>query len=58
MIDYNQMKHLNFMSKYFQSASLDHAMWFHSKVDFSKKIPYISVNRGHPSTFRLSNEEE
>ena len=26
---------LNFMSPYLQSASLDHATWFHSKLDFS-----------------------
>ena len=26
---------INFMSKYFQAASLDHAMWFHTKIDFS-----------------------
>ena len=23
------------MSKYFQTFSLDHAMWFHAKIDFS-----------------------
>ena len=28
------------MSKYFQSASLDHAMWFHSGVDFSDWMLY------------------
>jgi Acyl-CoA thioesterase len=36
-----QLPHgINFMSKYFQSASLDHAMWFHSKVDFSDWMLY------------------
>jgi glycosyltransferase involved in cell wall biosynthesis len=24
---------------------------FHEKIDFSKKVPHISVQRGHPSTF-------
>ena len=24
---------------------------FHSKVDFSKKVPHISVQRAHPNTF-------
>jgi len=24
---------------------------FHNKVDFSQKVPHISVHRGHPSTF-------
>ena len=24
---------------------------FHTKVNFSQKVPHISVNRGHPSTF-------
>ena len=36
-----QLPHgINFMSKYFQSASLDHAMWFHSGVDFSDWMLY------------------
>lgn len=31
---------LNFMSKKFQSASLDHAMWFHSNINFNDWILY------------------
>ena len=35
-IDFYLTSHgINFMSKYFQAASLDHAMWFHAKIDFS-----------------------
>ena len=33
---------------------------FHNKVDFSTKIPHISVQRGHPYTFisyEKSNEK-
>ena len=29
---------VNFMSKKFQSASLDHVMWFHGKVNFNDWI--------------------
>ena len=31
---------LNFMSPLLQSASLDHATWFHSKLDFSDWLLY------------------
>ena len=29
---------VNFMSKKFQSASLDHVMWFHGKVNFNNWV--------------------
>jgi len=31
---------MNFMSKKFQGASLDHAMWFHSKMNFNDWVLY------------------
>ncbi|MDB9790620.1 acyl-CoA thioesterase II [Gammaproteobacteria bacterium] len=31
---------MNFMSKKFQGASLDHAMWFHSKINFNNWLLY------------------
>jgi len=31
---------MNFMSSKFQGASLDHAMWFHSKINFNNWLLY------------------
>ena len=31
---------VNFMSKNFQSASLDHVMWFHGKINFNNWLLY------------------